>query len=161
MALINRYRYLQAIFIGLPMGIASLYYGTKDLASIKQNVNDYPCYHGIVDSVYSDYISDNLKNISRSNVLLVRVSGDNFYVVYGKHKNILLTSLNNQDSVSIWYQIKDNGNKKIKAIKKGEVDIIKYEQGGYWVGIFFITWGMFWAIISFLYIIRHPEDLTH
>lgn len=160
MALINKYRYLQAIFIGLPMGFISLYFGVKNIVDIKQDIGDYPYTSGIVDSIYVDFLNISKSAEYPSEALCIKVKESAYYLTYGKHRLLINRYLAAGDTISLWYQEKDTGNKKIKGIKKGEKDIIKYEPGGYWVGIVFILWGLFWTIISGLYIVKHPEDLT-
>lgn len=159
MSTITKYRYIQAIFIGLPMGIVSLYYGGKDLLDIKQNVNDYQSFYGIVDSVFVDYLRIRNNSEPPTEVLCVIIDNKLYYLTYEKHRAAVKKNLDVGDTVSIWYEQKEIGNKKIKAIKSDASEIIKYEPGGYWVGIFFLLWGLLWAIISLLYIFKHPQDL--
>jgi len=160
MSAINKYRYLQAIFLGLPMGIISLYFGAKSLLDIKQDVNDYTTTSGIVDSIYYDYLKITPQSEHGSKALVVNIDNSQYHVFSKNNKNRILTNLQNADTVAVWYHIEETGNMKIKALKKGNFNVIKYEPGGYWVGIFFILWGLFWAIISALYVFKHPEDLT-
>jgi len=160
MGLINKYRYLQAILIGLPIGLLSLFYGTKYLANIKQEVNDYSSTFGIVDSIYTDYINISSESKYQSEVIKIDVNNNEYYVISKNQKQSLKENLRKKDSITLWYQNRNNGNKKIKAIRKNGVNIISYEPRGYWIGIFFIVLGLFFTVISFLYIVRHPEDLT-
>jgi MFS superfamily sulfate permease-like transporter len=89
MAAINKYRYLQAIFVGIPMGLASLYYGSIALFDIQQNVNDYQNFYGVVDSVYVDYFKTSERSKHISEVLCVKVNNNVCYLTYGKHRDII------------------------------------------------------------------------
>ncbi len=160
MSIFNTSRYLKAIFWALPMGILSIYYGGRALRNVKQDVNDYPNTYGIVDSIYDARIKINISSVDYYNALMVRIENDDFYAMSGKNKRLILSNLLMNDTVSIWYLMReDGGEKEIKAIKRGEEYIIKYEPGGYWVGILFMLWGLFWLVISVLYVVKHPEDL--
>ncbi len=159
MSIFNTSRYLKAIFWGLPMGILSLYYGGKALTDIKQDVNDYSYTHGVVDSIYDARIKISINSKRLSNTVMVQLNDSNFYVMSANDISAVINSLNTMDTISVWYQVRETGNKKIKAIQRGEESIIKYEPGGYWVGILFMLWGLFWLVISVLYVVKHPEDL--
>lgn len=159
MALINKYRYLQAILIGLPIGLISLYFGVKNIVDIKQDIEDYPYTSGNVDSIYVEFLYISKSAEYPREVLCLKVNENVYYLTYGKHRLLINKYLAVGDTICLWFQEKSTGNKKIKGIKKDEKDIIKYEPGGYWVGIVFIIWGLFWVIVSGLYIFKHPEDL--
>lgn len=118
MSAINKYRYLQAIFVGLPMGIISLYFGTKSLLDIKQDVNDYTTASGVIDSIYYDYLKITSQSEHSSKALVVEIGNSQYHVFYKNDKNRIITNLQKDDTVSVWYHIEETGNMKIKALKK-------------------------------------------
>jgi hypothetical protein len=157
MALINKYRYLQALFIGLPIGLLSLYYGSKYIIEKPKDLTELNKKEAIVDTMFNGFIL-NKDRTRKSKAYIISLESDSCFSIFNGHINKLQQNIDVNDTIIVWY--KNTNYKKIAALKKNNQFIIEYNRGGYWIGIFFIVLGLFFAIISFLYIIKHPKDLT-
>ena len=158
MAAINKYRYLQAIFIGLPMGFLSLYYGTKNFVDEKKDtLKNYKESVGIITQLTDTVLFDNKSDSYYDATKMTLNNATSYFTRITTKRQQIKGQLNADDTVVVYFEESDL--KNIKAIRYKDSFVVKFKKS-YWVGIFFILWGLFWAIISALYVFKHPEDLT-
>lgn len=158
MSAINKYRYLQALLIGIPMGFLSLFYGTKSFFIEKNDtLKNYTEYTGVITQLNDTVLFDK-ENDSYYDVTKIGLDSTNIYFTrITTKRNQIKNLLNPYDTITIYFE--EDKVKEIKAIYRNDSFIVAFKKS-YWVGVFFILWGLFWTIISVLYIFKHPEDLT-
>ncbi|MFO8000375.1 MAG: hypothetical protein R6U46_03965 [Marinilabilia sp.] len=158
MSAINKYRYFQAIFIGLPMGLLSLFYGTKDFLYEKNDtIENYQVSTGAITQL-SDTVLFDKKNNSYYEVTKITINNVvPYFTRITTKRNQIKGQLNPCDTITVFFD--ENSVKEIKAIRYKNSFVVEFKKS-YWVGVFFILWGVFWTGISVLYIYKHSQDLT-
>lgn len=156
MSAINKYRYIQAILIGLPMGFLALFYGTQSFyREINDTLKNYKESTGIITQLKDTLLFDT-ENDSYYDVTKIALDNTTFFTRITTKRSQIKSRLNLYDTITIYFEEEDIN--EIKAIYSEYSFIVPFKKS-YWVGIFFILWGLFWTIISILYVIKHPEDL--
>jgi hypothetical protein len=145
MSIGNKYLYLRAL-MSIPLGIFAFQLGFKELNNeIKMTKDSYLKFNGEVHMVTDTTLFD--KEIgSYYDASKIVIEDSIYYTRITKFRKILNANLAIEDKVAVYYR-RDEGINKIKALYREEEPIIAYKNV-YWVGVFFIIFGLVMTLLS-------------
>lgn len=155
MSVFDKTRYLRALFILLPIGIAFTYWGIE---GITKDVDDLPQIKGSISDIKEESLFYETCDCYK-NTLLIYLQGHKlpFKTKIVKNIEILKPILTKGQNVEIWIWDKTNDN-RIEQLKINGEMIIPYNRTlVLYLG--FLLIGLVLLLLCVFYIIKSPEDL--